>query len=85
SKFQQSSSKKKMSNENLFRASLKSTNNEFIKFYDYSKFRNIRLIGSGTFGKVYHAITESSGLDVALKSFDNNNATIVQEIIDEVT
>ncbi|CAG8485371.1 11545_t:CDS:2, partial [Dentiscutata heterogama] len=31
-----------------------------------------------TFGKVYHA--ESSGLDVALKSFDNNNAIIVQEL-----
>ncbi|CAG8724646.1 20420_t:CDS:2 [Cetraspora pellucida] len=73
-----------MSNENLFRASLKNTNNEFIKFYDYAKFKNIRLIGSGTFGKVYYAVTESSGLDVVLKSFDNNNAAIVQEIIDEL-
>ncbi|CAG8484188.1 34812_t:CDS:2 [Gigaspora margarita] len=69
--------------QNLFKTSLeKSINYEVIKLYDYSKFSKIQLIGSGTFGKVYHA--ESSGLDIALKSFDNNDSIIVQEIIDEL-
>ncbi|CAG8607624.1 2129_t:CDS:2, partial [Scutellospora calospora] len=59
-------------------------NNQINPFYDYSEFSNIQLIGSGNFGKVYHAVMESSGLDVALKSFDNNNEVIVQGIIDEL-
>ena len=56
---------------------------EGINNYDYSKFKNIKIIGHGAFGKVYQATWESSDTVVALKSFENNNL-IMKEIVNEV-
>ncbi|CAG8725826.1 11172_t:CDS:2, partial [Gigaspora rosea] len=41
------------------------------KFIDYDEFKNIRLIGSGTFGSTYHAVIETFNISVALKSIEN--------------
>ena len=55
----------------------------YINNYDYSEFKNIKIIGYGAFGKVYRATWESSDTVVALKSFENNNL-IMKEIVNEV-
>ncbi|CAG8656941.1 17561_t:CDS:2 [Racocetra fulgida] len=51
------------------------------KYIDYCVFRNIRLIGSGTFGNTYHAVAEMSDIGVALKSFENIDMITAKEIL----
>ncbi|RGB24371.1 kinase-like domain-containing protein [Rhizophagus diaphanus] len=57
--------------------------NDFINYYDYNEFQNLQHIGSGVFGKVYHAAWKSQGTIVALKSFEFNNC-IMKEIFNEI-
>ncbi|CAG8731289.1 7805_t:CDS:2, partial [Cetraspora pellucida] len=54
-----------------------------IKFFDYTLFNDIELIGEGGHGKVYRATLKDNDITVALKSFKSNNVTI-KEIINEV-
>ena len=55
----------------------------YINNYDYSEFKNIKIIGYGGFCKVYRATLEGSNTVVALKSFEYNNL-IMKEIVNEV-
>ncbi|GBC01330.1 hypothetical protein RclHR1_04140015, partial [Rhizophagus clarus] len=54
----------------------------YINYYDYSEFKNIKVIGYGAFGRVYQATWKSSNTIIALKSFENNES-IMKEIINE--
>ncbi|CAG8464878.1 10478_t:CDS:2 [Dentiscutata heterogama] len=54
------------------------------KSIEYNAFKNILLIGSGTFGSTYHAVVETVNISVALKSFENIDAITVKEILNEV-
>ncbi|CAG8645835.1 5762_t:CDS:2 [Cetraspora pellucida] len=54
------------------------------KFIDHSVFKNIRFIGSGTFGSTYHAVAEMSDIGVALKSFENIDIITAKEILNEI-
>ncbi|RIB17099.1 kinase-like domain-containing protein [Gigaspora rosea] len=54
------------------------------KFIDYDEFKNIRLIGSGTFGSTYHAVIETFNISVALKSIENIDVITVKEILNEI-
>ncbi|CAG8840261.1 20474_t:CDS:1, partial [Racocetra persica] len=53
-----------------------------IKFYEYTRFKDIELIGEGGHGKVYRATLKNNEITVALKSFKCNNVTI-KEIVNE--
>ena len=53
-----------------------------LKFYEYNRFSNIKEIGSGSSGKVYHVNWENSHL--TLKSFFDLNHNTVKELIREV-
>ncbi|PKY43658.1 kinase-like protein [Rhizophagus irregularis] len=54
----------------------------YINCYDYTEFKNIKVIGYGAFGDVYQATWNNSTI-FALKSFRNNNL-IMKEIVNEI-
>lgn len=58
-------------------------NKEHIKYYKYDQFNNVKIIGSGGFGKVFRANWKNTGNILALKEFKYDTA--VKEIINEVT
>ena len=55
-----------------------------IKYYEYDHFYNKKIVGSGSFGKVYRANWKNSQKYLALKSFFNLNNGTVKEIVNEV-
>ncbi|EXX67475.1 uncharacterized protein OCT59_020687 [Rhizophagus irregularis] len=57
-------------------------NKEHIKYYKYDQFNNVKIIGSGGFGKVFRANWKNTGNILALKEFKYNTA--VKEIINEI-
>ncbi|CAB4399422.1 unnamed protein product [Rhizophagus irregularis] len=57
-------------------------NKEHIKYYKYDQFNNVKIIGSGGFGKVFRANWRNTGNILALKEFKYNTA--VKEIINEI-
>ena len=57
---------------------------EYLKYYEYEKFKNIQEIGSGAFGKVFRANWKNFENYLALKSFFNLNNVTVKEIVNEV-
>jgi serine/threonine protein kinase len=61
---------------------------DYINYYDYSEFGNIKLIGKGGYSNVYRATWENSNTVVALKKFinieDNSNNSLIKEIVNEV-
>jgi hypothetical protein len=73
-----------MSNNNNYTVWLeKSITNEYLKYYEYSEFKNIQPIGGGNFGNVFRANWKNTDTVLALKSFDNNKLTL-KEIVNEV-
>ena len=56
---------------------------ERIKFYEYYRFEDFKLIGEGGFGKVYRATFKNNEISVAIKSFKSN--VPIKEIVKEVT
>ncbi|KAF0484866.1 kinase-like domain-containing protein [Gigaspora margarita] len=60
----------------------KCLNEEHIEFYEYSCFKDVRLIGEGGYGKVYCATLKSNEITVAIKSFKNNVA--IREVVKEL-
>ncbi|RIB28974.1 kinase-like domain-containing protein, partial [Gigaspora rosea] len=54
-----------------------------VKFYEYTRFKDIELIGEGGYGKVYRAIFKDNEITVALKSFKGNHVSI-KEIVNEL-
>ncbi len=57
---------------------------EYLKYYEYKYFSNIKEIGSGGFGKVYRANWKNFGNYLVLKSFFNFNNVTIKEIVTEV-
>ena len=57
---------------------------EYLKYYEYKNFSNIKKIGSGGFGKVFRANWKISEKYFALKSFFNFNDVTAKEIVREV-
>ncbi|CAB4373841.1 unnamed protein product [Rhizophagus irregularis] len=55
----------------------------YINYYDYNEFKNIRYIGSGGFSTVYRATWKNSDTVVALKYVKNNNF-FIKEIVNEI-
>jgi hypothetical protein len=55
-----------------------------IKYYEYENFKNIQVIGSGAFGKVFRANWKNLDNYLALKSFFNLNNITLKEIVNEV-
>uniref|UniRef100_U9US91 Protein kinase domain-containing protein n=1 Tax=Rhizophagus irregularis (strain DAOM 181602 / DAOM 197198 / MUCL 43194) TaxID=747089 RepID=U9US91_RHIID len=56
----------------------------YFKSYEYKHFNNIKVIGSGAFGKVYRANWKDSAQRIALKSFFDLNNVTVKEIVHEL-
>jgi serine/threonine protein kinase len=54
-----------------------------IEYYEYSDFKNLRLIGKGAFGNVFRANWKDSTRYFALKSFNNDKQTL-KKIVEEV-
>ncbi|CAB4417862.1 unnamed protein product [Rhizophagus irregularis] len=61
----------------------KSIIDEHINFYDYSDFKNIQPIGSGSYGNVNRANWKNTDHFFALKSFSNDKQTL-EEIVKEL-
>ncbi|CAG8488993.1 8432_t:CDS:2, partial [Scutellospora calospora] len=61
----------------------KCINEEHIKFYEYTRFKDVNLIGEGGYGKVYRATLKNNEITVALKSFKSNNVAI-NEVVNEL-
>ncbi|KAF0494346.1 kinase-like domain-containing protein [Gigaspora margarita] len=60
----------------------KCLNEERIKFYEYYRFEDFKLIGEGGFGKVYRATFKNNEISVAIKSFKSN--VPIKEIVKEL-
>ena len=56
---------------------------EHIKLFEYSDFKNIRLIGSGSYGNVVRVNWKNTDRFFALKSFIDNKQTL-KELVKEV-
>ena len=61
----------------------RSIKEEYFNYYEYSDFKNIQLIGRGSFGKVFRANWKDTNTTLALKSFDDCDSTL-KEIVSEV-
>jgi hypothetical protein len=61
----------------------KSITNEYFNYYEYSEFKNIQSIGSGSYASVDRANWKITDKFFALKTF-NNNKTTLKEVINEV-
>ena len=54
----------------------KSITNEYLNHYEYSNFKNLQSIGSGSFGNVTRANWKDNNRLFALKSFNNDKMTL---------
>ena len=61
----------------------KSITDEYISHYEYSDFKNLQSIGSGSFGNVIRANWKNTNHFFALKSFNNDKITL-KEVVNEV-
>lgn len=61
----------------------RSISEENIAYYKYSEFKELILIGSGSFGSVYRANWRNIDNIYALKTF-NNDKTTLKEVVNEV-
>lgn len=61
----------------------RSISEENIAYYKYSEFKDLILIGSGSFGSVYRANWRNIDNIYALKTF-NNDKTTLKEVVNEV-
>ena len=55
----------------------------YIKYYEYSDFKNIHSIGKGSFGNVARASWKNTDCIFALKSFNTDKQTL-KEVVNEV-
>jgi hypothetical protein len=63
----------------------KSITNEYFNYYEYSEFKNLKLVGSGSYGSVVRANWKNTGSFFALKTFKNNDNTTLKELVKEVS
>ena len=61
----------------------KSIENEYFNHYEYSEFKNLKPIGSGSYGSVVRANWKNTDSLFALKTF-NNDKTTLKEVVNEV-
>jgi hypothetical protein len=61
----------------------KSIVDEYINNYNYSEFKNFKLLGIGAFGKVYRTNWKSTDSFFVLKIF-NNDKMALKEVVNEV-
>ena len=61
----------------------KSITSEYLNYYEYSEFKNVEPIGSGSYGSVVRANWKNTDSFFALKTF-NNDETTLKEVINEV-
>ncbi len=61
----------------------KSITDEYFNHYEYSDFKNLQSIGSGSFGNVIRANWKNTNHFFALKSFNNDKITL-KEFVNEV-
>ncbi|GBC09615.1 hypothetical protein RclHR1_00900001 [Rhizophagus clarus] len=57
---------------------------QHIKYYNYDHFSNIKVVGTGAFGKVSRANWKHAHRYFALKSFFNLDTTVFKEIVQEL-
>ncbi|RGB37964.1 kinase-like domain-containing protein [Rhizophagus diaphanus] len=62
----------------------KSIADEYLNYYEYSEFKNLKPIGNGSFGSVIRANWKNSGNFFALKTFKNNCNTTLKELVNEI-
>ena len=62
----------------------KSIKEGYIIYFEYSDFKNIQLIGRGSFGKVFRANWKDTNTTLALKSFDDDCDSTLKEVVNEV-
>lgn len=56
---------------------------DYIKFYEYSEFKDNQQIGKGSFGEVHRVNWKNSDRIFALKFFNNDELTL-KEVVKEV-
>ncbi len=61
----------------------KSITDKYISYYEYSDFKNLQSIGSGSFGNVIRANWKNTDGFFVLKSFNNDKVTL-KEVVNEV-
>ena len=61
----------------------KSIANEYLNYYEYSEFENIRQISNGAFGSIFRANWKKTDTVLVLKFFINQKSTL-KEIVNEV-
>jgi serine/threonine protein kinase len=57
---------------------------EYLRYYEYKSFNDVKKIGEGSYGKVYRARWKNSENYLALKSFLNSDKITIEKIVDEV-
>ncbi|UZO07138.1 uncharacterized protein OCT59_027436 [Rhizophagus irregularis] len=62
----------------------KSIADEYLNYYEYSEFKNLKPIGNGSFGSVVRANWKNAGNFFALKTFKNNCNTTLKELVNEI-
>ena len=65
----------------------KSITDGYISYYEYSEFKNIQLLGNGSFGSVVRANWKNTDTILALKSFYKQTSTttsLYKEVVNEV-
>ncbi|CAB4438016.1 unnamed protein product [Rhizophagus irregularis] len=62
----------------------KSIANEYFNYYEFSEFKNLELIGSGSHGSVIRANWENIENFFALKTFKNYDNTMLKELVNEI-
>ena len=61
----------------------KSIVDEYINYYNYSEFKNLKFIGSGSYGSVTRANWKNIDGFFALKTFNDDKMTL-KEVVNEV-
>ena len=65
----------------------KSISDGYISYYEYSEFKNIQLLGNGSFGSVVRANWKNTDTILALKFFYKKMSTtspLYKEVVNEV-
>ena len=57
--------------------------NDYLDYYKYSDFKNMRQIGNGSFGSIFRANWKNTDTVLVLKSFNNQKSTL-KEVVNEV-
>ncbi|RGB34412.1 hypothetical protein C1646_760550 [Rhizophagus diaphanus] len=62
----------------------KSIADEYFNYYEYSEFKNLEPIGSGSFGSVVRAKWKNTGNFFVLKTFKNYDNAMLKELVNEI-